>query len=192
MSLDDSGKLNNREKYLVYAGLFITDKKELERFKALYKNIRNTISKKDIYKDVEELKGHTLQSKDRLRLLRFIHRYSTAGLVVNNSQIQKQDILFSKNAKGRYRDYVIKLLIKDIIIYIKINFQDGNLADKLDNLYNLMDFNTAKAVNGALLLSLGFKPSPLFSEIINETAFLLAINELKKDNIEEYIKTRWC
>lgn len=55
-----------------------------------------------------------------------------------------------------------------------------------------MDFNTAKAVNGALLLSLGFKPSPLFSEIINETAFLLAINELKKDNIEEYIKTRWC
>lgn len=83
-------------------------------------------------------------------------------------------------------------LIKNIILYIKINFHDDILAEKLAYLYNLMDFNKAKAVNGALLLSLGFKPSPLFSEIINETAFLLAINELKKDNIEEYIKTRWC
>ena len=69
---------------------------------------------------------------------------------------------------------------------------DNFYAEKLDNLYNLMDFNKAKAVNGALLLSLGFKPSPLFSEIINETAFLLAINELNQDNIEEYIKERWC
>ena len=55
-----------------------------------------------------------------------------------------------------------------------------------------MDFNKAKAVNGNMLLSLGFKPSPLFSKIINETSFLLAINELNQDNIEEYIKTRWC
>lgn len=97
----------------------------------------------------------------------------------------------SDNRNLQYFIFQHTYLIKDIIIYIKINFQDGNLADKLDNLYNLMDFNTAKTVNGALLLSLGFKPSPLFSEIINETAFLLAINELKQDNIEEYIKTRW-
>ena len=83
-------------------------------------------------------------------------------------------------------------LIKNIIIYVKINFKDEKLAEKLDNLYNLIDFNKAKAVNGALLLFLGFKPSPLFSEIINETAFLLAINELNQDNIEEYIKERWC
>lgn len=83
-------------------------------------------------------------------------------------------------------------LIKNIIIYVKINFKDESLSEKLDNLYNLMDFNKAKAVNGSLLLSLGFKPSPLFSEIINETAFLLAINELNQDNIEEYIKERWC
>ena len=116
ISLDDSGKLNSKEKYLVYAGLFFTDKKELEIFKAKYKNIRNNIYKKDIYKNVEELKGHTLQNVDRLRLLRFIHKYSTAGLVVDNSKIEKEDILISKYARGRYRDYVIKLLIKDVII----------------------------------------------------------------------------
>ena len=36
ISLDDSGKLNQNEKYLVYAGLFFTNKKEIERFKAIY------------------------------------------------------------------------------------------------------------------------------------------------------------
>lgn len=116
ISLDDSGKLNRNEKYLVYAGLFFTDKKELEKFKSKYKKIRDQIAKKDIYANVEELKGYTLENKDRLRILRFVHKYNTAGLIVNNSQIEKQDILYSKDAKGRYRDYIIKLLIKDIII----------------------------------------------------------------------------
>lgn len=116
ISLDDSGKLNRNEKYLVYAGLFFTDKKELEKFKSKYKKIRDQIAKKNIYANVEELKGYTLENKDRLRILRFVHRYNTAGLIVNNSQIEKQDILYSKDAKGRYRDYIIKLLIKDIII----------------------------------------------------------------------------
>lgn len=83
-------------------------------------------------------------------------------------------------------------LIKNIIIYIKINYNDDILADKLSSLYNELDFNKSKAVNGGILLSLGFKPSPLFSEIINQVSFLLAINELNKDNIEEYIKNRWC
>ncbi|MDY5051335.1 MAG: hypothetical protein SPF17_07915 [Candidatus Mucispirillum faecigallinarum] len=83
-------------------------------------------------------------------------------------------------------------LIKNIIIYIKINFSDDKLAEKLNNLYKELDFNKSKAVNGSMLLSLGFKPSPLFSEIINQVSFLLAINELNKDNIEDYIKNRWC
>ena len=71
-------------------------------------------------------------------------------------------------------------------------YSDDILADKLSSLYNELDFNKSKAVNGGILLSLGFKPSPLFSEIINQVSFLLAINELNKDNIEEYIKNRWC
>ena len=90
VSLDDSGKLNKKEKYLVYAGLFFTNKKELERFKAVYKSIRNNIAKKDIYQNIDELKGHTLESKDRLRLLRYIYKFNTAGLIVDNSQITKK------------------------------------------------------------------------------------------------------
>ena len=178
ISLDDSGKLNNKEKYLVYAGLFFTNKKELEHFKALYKNIRNQIAKKDIYKDVEELKGYTLKSKDRLRLLRFVHKYSTAGLIVDNSKIIKQDILISKDAKGRYRDFVIKLLIKDIIIdliknkkidpyksIVLIINMDQESA-KTNGRYRLDEGIYEELIKGIANYNYGFKTTPiLFSNL---------------------------
>lgn len=173
ISLDDSGKLNSKEKYLVYAGLFFTNKKELERFKALYKNIRNEISKKYIYNNIDELKGHTLKNKDRLRLLRFIHRYSTAGLVVDNSQIQKQEVLFSKDSKGRYRDYVIKLLIKDIIIDLikkeKIDpykpvaliINMDQESAKTNGRYKLNEGIYEELVKGIINYNYGFKTTPI-------------------------------
>lgn len=173
ISLDDSGKLNNNEKYLVYAGLFFTDKKEFERFKAIYKKIRNEIAKKKEYSNVEELKGYTLKSKDRLRILRFVHKYSTAGLVVNNSQIEKQDILYSKDAKGRYRDYIIKLLIKEIII----NLITKNIIDpykpvtliinmdqesaKTNGRYKLDEGIYEELVKGIINFNYGFKIAPV-------------------------------
>ncbi len=179
ISLDDSGKLNNNEKYLVYAGLFFTDKKELEKFKAIYKTIRNQISKKKQYKDIDELKGFTLESKDRLRLLRFIYKYSTAGLIVDNSQITKQDILISKDARGRYRDYIIKLLVKDIVIDLinnkKINpYQPVSLIINMDQesaktngRYRLDEGIYEELVKGIINFNYGFKTTPiLFSSLI--------------------------
>ena len=116
ISLDDSGKLNTKEMFLVYGGLYFTNKKDLDHFKSVYKSIRDEIAKKSIYKNVDELKGYTLRNKDRLRLLRFIYKYNTTALIVDNSKIEKQDILFSKDSKGRYRDFAIKMLIKKIIL----------------------------------------------------------------------------
>ena len=178
ISLDDSGKLNNNEKYLVYAGLYFTSKKELEKFKAVYKSIRNQISKKKIYKNVEELKGYTLESKDRSILLRFVYQYSTAGLVVNNAQIIKQDILFSKDARGRYRDYVIKLLVKDIIIDLinnkKINpykpivliINMDQESAKTNGRYRLDEGIYEELVKGIINFNYGFKTTPIiFSEL---------------------------
>lgn len=173
ISLDDSGKLNNNEKYLVYAGLFFTDKKELERFKAIYKKIRNEIAKKEEYSNVEELKGYTLKSKDRLRILRFVHKYSTAGLIVNNSQIEKQDILYSKDAKGRYRDYVIKLLIKEIIIDlitkkvidpyrpVTLIVNMDQESAKTNGRYKLDEGIYEELVKGIINFNYGFKIAPI-------------------------------
>lgn len=178
VSLDDSGKLNKKEKHLVYAGLFFTNKKELERFKAVYKSIRNNIAKKDIYQNIDELKGHTLESKDRLRLLRYIYKFNTAGLIVDNSQITKEDILISKNAKGRYRDYVIKLLIKDIIIHL---IKEGKLnphkkltliinmdqeSSKTNGKYKLDEGIYEELIKGIINYNYGFTSIPiLFNEL---------------------------
>ena len=179
ISLDDSGKLNNNEKYLVYAGLFFTSKKELEKFKAIYKTIRNQIAKKKVYKNVDELKGFTLKNKDRLRLLRFIYKYCLAGLIVDNSQITKQDILFSKDARGRYRDYVIKLLIKDIVIELinnkKINpykpvvliINMDQESAKTNGRYKLDEGIYEELVKGIINFNYGFKTTPiLFSSLV--------------------------
>lgn len=143
ISIDDSGKLNNKEKFLVYGGLYFTNKNELELFKRKYKNIRNDIWKKDYYKDTLELKGYTLKSKDRLRLLRFINRYDKLALIVDNSQIEKSEILFNKDAKGRYRDYVIKFLIKSLFIKL-ISENKINSHKKIVLIIN-MDQETSKS-----------------------------------------------
>ncbi len=179
ISLDDSGKLNNNEKYLVYAGLFFTNKKELEKFKAIYKVIRNQIAKKKIYENIDELKGYTLENKDRLRLLRFIYKYSSAGLIVDNSQITKQDILFSKDARGRYRDYVIKSLIKDIVIQLinnkKINpykpvvliINMDQESAKTNGRYRLDEGIYEELVKGIINFNYSFKTTPiLFSSLV--------------------------
>ena len=71
------------------------------------------------------------------------------------------------------------------------NFNDNLLANNLIKAYKSLDFSKTKAVNGALLQKLGFKPSPIFTTILEETSFLLAINELTSNNIEDYIIKKW-
>lgn len=203
VSLDDSGKLNKKEKYLVYAGLFFTNKKELEKFKTQYKKIRNEIAKKSCYKNIDELKGHTLKSKDRLRLLRFIYKYSTAGLIVDNSSIVKQDILISKDAKGRYRDYIIKLLIKDIIIeLIKTNqinpyeplvliINMDQESSKSNGRYKLDEGIYEELIKGIINYNYGFKTTPvLFNDLIvkiysqnSKDSIIIQASDLVANNI---------
>lgn len=178
ISLDDSGKLNYKEKYLVYGGLYFTNKLELESFKRQYKNIRDNIWKKEEYKNVLELKGYTLKSKDRLRLLRFINKYDKLALVVDNLQIQKKEILYNKDAKGRYRDYAIKLLIKELFIKLisegKINpynkvtliINMDQEASKSNGKYNLKDGIYEELIQGISNFNYGVTYPPiLFNEL---------------------------
>lgn len=173
ISLDDSGKLSPKEKYLVYGGLYFTDRLELEKFKREYKSIRNDIWKKDCYKDVNELKGHTLKNKDRLRLLRFINRFNKLALVVDNSEIEKNEILINKDAKGRYRDYAIKLLIKELFkklisenrldykkkVVLIINMDQE--SSKSNGKYNLKDGIIEELTKGIVNFNYSFKTKPI-------------------------------
>lgn len=178
ISLDDSGKLNKKEKYLVYGGLYFTNQKELEKFKMKYKNIRNQIFKKETYKNIDELKGYTLENKDRLRFIKFINKYETLALIVDNSRIEKEEILISKNAKGRYRDYAIKLLIKEVFINlvtmkrlnpykpVKLILNIDQESAKTNGRYNLDEGIIEELTKGIINFNYGFKTMPiLFSHL---------------------------
>ncbi len=101
----------------------------------------------------------------------------------------KLKIMSEKNLKLFIFDN--KDLIENIIIYIRINFNGNTLADKLDIFYKKLDFKKANIVDGKLLLSLGLKSSAIFSKIIHDVSFKLALGELDKDNMASYIKNRW-
>lgn len=98
---------------------------------------------------------------------------------MNNLEIQKQDILYSKDAKGRYRDYVIKLLIKDIIIsLIKNNKIDPNKpvaliinmdqeSAKTNGKYTLSEGIYEELIKGIINYNYGFKTNPiLFNKLV--------------------------
>lgn len=97
--------------------------------------------------------------------------------------LSEKELLFFafKNAK----------LINNIAIFIEYNFNDKKLSDIILNSFNKLDFSKTKSVNGAVLQKLGFRPSPLFTTILEETSFLLAIGELNSDNVCNYITNKW-
>lgn len=105
--------------------------------------------------------------------------------------IDYDDLKISDDKALKYFIFQNYKLFNNIAIYIKIKYDDNVLYDNLLLLYNKIDISKSKHINGELLLSLGFKPSPIFSEIINQVSFLLAIEELNKNNMIDYIKNKW-
>ena len=138
INMDDSGRLTDEpeEKSFVYGGIYFLSVEEQNKFINMYKNIVNQIKVKyctffyfddQITKDFcykhnynkckykcPELKSNNLKYADRKRLLKFIKKYSTSVVIVDNLKVHK-NILQDKASKGRFKDYVIKRLVKEII-----------------------------------------------------------------------------
>lgn len=139
INMDDSGiliKTDPNELVFVYGGVYFLSLEEQNEFSRQYKNLVDTIKpnycrkfKTDDSLDEEhcknhnhknckyrcpELKSKTLDSKHRRRLLNFIKGYNNAVAVVANQKLS--DAIFdSKESRGRYKDYVIKREVKEII-----------------------------------------------------------------------------
>ena len=81
--------------------------------------------------------------------------------------------------------------IDNALIYVKIKLNNETLALEIENIKNNINYEAGNMVNGARLIFLGFKPSPLFTEIIAETSFMLAVNKLEINNIDSFILDNW-
>jgi hypothetical protein len=120
INLDDSGKLTNNEKISVYGGLVFTSKNEKDKFITQYRSIINEIKcnycrhENDCSKKCPEIKNTNIEANDKRRIMNYLKKYYVVALVIKNDDVYEH-IKRNKAAKGRFIDYAIRRMIKEII-----------------------------------------------------------------------------
>ncbi len=156
ISLDDSGKLTPKEHVSVYGGLVFLSKKEKDKFITQYKSIINDIKCKYCFqrnscnKKCPEIKNTNIKNADKRRIMNYIKKYFVVALIIQNDEVYNH-IKKNKAAKGRFVDYSIRRMIKEVIkalikneevksnqpIRIIINIDEQ--STKSNGYYNLKD-----------------------------------------------------
>lgn len=108
---DDSGVLSQHAKIktFVYAGYVFLSREELEIAKRKYIHANKRI--KQQYPDLKELKACFLKAKHKRSLLKSIEEYDSVSAIVDISRLYSY-ILNDKKSICRYKDYVLKRIIK--------------------------------------------------------------------------------
>jgi len=125
ISMDDSGKLNSNEDYLVFAGLVIIGQSKRSKFLTSYKIIIDQIKCGYCFQEKEtcdnncpEIKSNNhLKPRHRRRLMNLIEGEITYAVIVENGKVNK-NIMNDKASRGRYSDYVQKRIIKEVINHL--------------------------------------------------------------------------
>lgn len=156
INLDDSGKLCKKELVSVYGGLVFLSKREKDKFITQYRSIINDIKCKycinrdNCNKKCPEIKNTNIKASDKRRIMNYIKKYFIVGLVISNKNVYSH-IIENKAAKGRFLDYSIRRMIKEVInnqiINKKLDSKDSlkvvinidEQATKSNGYYNLHD-----------------------------------------------------
>lgn len=137
INMDDSGVLikgNTNDPIFVYGGIIFLSKDERDSFTRQYSSLVKNIKYKyckDFKKDAAiiksfcintkkckytcpELKSTLISSSDKRRFLNLIKKHYCSVAIVDNNRVY-DSIVKDKASKGRYKDYVIRRLVKEII-----------------------------------------------------------------------------
>lgn len=121
INLDDSGKLTSKEHVSVYGGLVFFSKKEKDKFitqyRSIVKDIRCGYCNGLCDNNCPEIKNTNIKPSDKRRLMNHIKRYFIVGLIIKNDDVYEH-IIESKAARGRFIDYSIRRLIKEIVLFL--------------------------------------------------------------------------
>lgn len=171
--IDDSGKIDQKNTYLIYGGFVFLSKSSLESFNCCYQNYVNKI--KTHYKEDKEIKSNILKYKDRKKFLEEFKKYYSFALVILNEKLY-EDIKKDAKAKGRFIDYglkrCIKTVLKDLIKKDAIKRNDSleleilidNQTIKSNGLYDL-EKSIQKELTKGMKPILEASYSPLFKNI---------------------------
>ena len=153
INLDDSGKLSSKEDISVYGGVVFLSKKEKDKFITQYKKIINEVKCeycKICNHACPEIKNTNIKPEHKRWLMNYIKNYFIVGLIIENKKVY-EEILQSKASKGRFTDYAIRRLIKEILKSlikegkidpykpIKIILNIDQQSTKSNGYYNLHD-----------------------------------------------------
>ncbi len=187
MFMDDSGKLTNKENYLVYGGIIFTSQSEKQKFSNQYRAIIKSIrcsycSERNNFcsKDCVEIKSSKINDNDRRRIINLCKKYKVFSLVVENAKVYS-NIMSSKSSKGRYIDYVQKITIKEVLktlIHdniidsskeIKVCINIDQQTTKSNGYYNLKDSIYEDIKYGIINFNYGVFHAPLFQSDVDVT-----------------------
>ena len=159
INIDDSGKLVDTEKVSIYAGLVFASKKEKDKFITQYRSIVQNIKCKYCNENIvvcksnkscPELKHNMLKAKHNRQLMNYIKKYSTICCIINNDKVYP-NIKADTASRGRFLDYSLKLLIKQVVknmikenkinpdLPIKLVINIDEQTTKTNGYYNLRD-----------------------------------------------------
>ena len=109
--LDDSGTLHKHDNsgFFVYAGYVFVGDTDKENAKRQYRKLCEDI--KDVNEYPGELKACFLKNKHKRALVKVLSMYESISCSVDISRVH-QNILSEKLSRFRYKDYIIKRLVK--------------------------------------------------------------------------------
>ena len=181
INIDDSRKLVDSEKVSIYAGLVFTSKKEKDKFitqyRSIVKDIKCKYCQQDISvcssnKDCPELKHNMLKPKHNRQLMNYIKKYSVICCIINNNKVYP-NIKNNTASRGRFLDYSLKLLIKQVIkslikeerinpnLPIKLIINIDEQTTKTNGYYNLRDGIIEELKYGIFNYNYGFFNVPI-------------------------------
>lgn len=140
IAIDDSGKLIKEDVYMCFAGILFFNENEKNEFIKKYKRIVDSLKcyyckyKNKCNNNCPELKHYILKNSHKKLFIDFLRSYHLFSCAIDIEKIYK-NILNKPKAKGRFLDYAIKIMIKNIVKSLikenKIN-PDNNLEIFID------------------------------------------------------------
>jgi len=136
--VDDSGVMHSNDKIFVYGGLYFFTEEEKNEVS------RQIIALKKKEGITQELKYYSASENALKQALKILRKYRTMTVICRVYQLREETIA-TKEDRGRYKDYIAKLIIKKVI---KTEIALGNIdpTRPLDIVY-MMD-QQATVTNG--------------------------------------------
>lgn len=141
---DDSGVLHKKEPsgYFVYAGYVFTNREELDSAKRKYIHANRELKK--ALGRADELKAASLSAKHKRSLFNSLKQYDSVAVAVKISKVYDY-ILANKKSICRYKDYILKLCVKN---KLKELISDGRISENEDITINIFIDQQLTATNG--------------------------------------------